>query len=194
MNKSEVQAHFKLKRTPSKTTAIQWMTAMKYRYGKEKNGMYIDGHERDDVVKYRKNIFLPFWTKIESQMMIWNQENEVTVPQLTEFPQKKKVVLITHDESTFYANDRKKTRWVHETEKATTNPKGEGASIMVSDFCSPDLGWLCSKDGKEEAQVFFKAGKGRDGYFTNEDLLVQTEKAIELFEDNFPGNAIAVWF
>jgi len=103
------------------------------------------------------------------------------------------VVLITHDESTFYANDRRKTRWVHESEKATPNPKGEGVSIMVSDFCSPDLGWLRSKDGKEEARVVFKAGKGRDGYFTNEDLLAQTEKAIELFEDNFPGNAIAAF-
>jgi len=60
LNKSEVQAHFKLKRTPSKTTAIQWMTAMKTHYKKEKNGMYIDGHECDDVVIYCKDIFLPF--------------------------------------------------------------------------------------------------------------------------------------
>jgi len=64
---------------------------------------------------------------------------------------------------------------------------------MVSDFCSPDLGWLQSKDGKEEVRMLFKAGKDRDGYFTNEDLLAQTEKAIELFEDNFPGNAVAAF-
>ena len=41
--------------------------------------------------------------------------------------------------------------------------------------------------------MLFKTGKDRDEYFTNEDLLTQTEKAIELFEDNFPGNAVAAF-
>jgi len=35
----------------------------------------------------------------------------------------------------------------HISEKAQPIQKGEGTSIMVSDFCSPDLGWLKSKDG-----------------------------------------------
>jgi len=45
------------------------MTAMEYHYRKEKNGMYIDGHEQEDVVNYHKKVFLPFWTKIEQQTM-----------------------------------------------------------------------------------------------------------------------------
>jgi len=150
-NQSEVQARFKLKQTPDKSTAARWMAAMEYRYRKEENGMYIDGPEREDVVNYCKKVFLPFWTEIEQQMMIWNENNEATVPKLPDFPYTKRVVLVTHDESTFYANDRRKTQWIHKSEKATPNPKGEGASIMVSDFCSPDFGWLHSKDGKEEA-------------------------------------------
>ncbi|KIJ53233.1 hypothetical protein M422DRAFT_242361 [Sphaerobolus stellatus SS14] len=64
---------------------------------------------------------------------------------------------------------------------------------MVSDFCSPDLGWLQSKDGAKEARILFKAGKSRDGYFNCEDLCQQIEVAIELFEDNFPGTAIAAF-
>ena len=41
----------------------------------------------------------------------------------------------------------------------------------------------------KEAQVYFHAGKNCDGYFDAADLLVQTDVAIDLFEDNFPGTA-----
>jgi hypothetical protein len=37
--------------------------------------------------------------------------------------------------------------------------KGEGASQMVADMVSAEYGWLCSPDGKEEAQILFKASK-----------------------------------
>jgi hypothetical protein len=33
-------------------TAQRWLHKMGWRYGKKKNGMYVDGHERDDVVEY----------------------------------------------------------------------------------------------------------------------------------------------
>jgi len=123
---------------------------------------------------------VPFWSDIEGQIVAWNNETEHRVLELFEFPQKKRIVLVTHDESIFYTNCHRKTCWMHGSEKALLNPKGEGASIMVSDFCPPDLGWLWSKDGKEEAQMLFKAGKDHDGYSTNEDLIIQTEKTIEL--------------
>ncbi|KIJ31485.1 hypothetical protein M422DRAFT_266863 [Sphaerobolus stellatus SS14] len=58
---------------------------------------------------------------------------------------------------------------------------------------SKDLGWLKSKDSTREARILFKAGKNREGYFSNEDLCAQTELAIELFEDNFPGTAVALF-
>jgi hypothetical protein len=38
----------------SKTAAQRWLAKLKWRYSKKKNGMYIDGHERDDVVAYRQ--------------------------------------------------------------------------------------------------------------------------------------------
>ncbi|KIJ27622.1 hypothetical protein M422DRAFT_271169 [Sphaerobolus stellatus SS14] len=64
---------------------------------------------------------------------------------------------------------------------------------MVSDFCLPDLGWLKSKDGKEEVHIIFKAGKNREGYFGNDDLFKQTRHAIKLFEDNFNGTTITAF-
>src|SRR6266481_4772076 len=45
----------------------------------------------------------------------------------------------------------------------------------------------------KEARIYFKAGKGRDGYFDCADLCAQTEIAIELHEDNFGGTAIAAF-
>lgn len=59
------------------------------------------------------------------------------------------IVIWFHDESTFYVHDHRKTRWVHETEKAVPRAKGEGASLMVVDFISADYGWLQTPDGTE---------------------------------------------
>ena len=36
----------------SLSTAQRWLEKLKWRYGKVKNGMYIDGHKRDNVVAY----------------------------------------------------------------------------------------------------------------------------------------------
>src|SRR5882762_520681 len=57
------------------------------------------------------------------------------------------IVIWVHDESTFYAHDRHKLRWVHSSESAKPYAKGEGASLMVADFVSPDYGWLRGKTG-----------------------------------------------
>jgi len=56
---------------------------------------------------------------------------------------------------------------------------------MVADFVSADHGWLCSPDGTESAQVLFKAGKARDGYFTNEEIIMQVANAMDILEKYF---------
>jgi hypothetical protein len=57
---------------------------------------------------------------------------------------------------------------------------------MIADFVSADYGWLWSPDGKEAAQVIFKAGKNRDGYFTNEDIIQQTQQAMDIVQKYYP--------
>jgi len=126
------------------------------------------------------------------------------------FPQQKQIMLVTNDESTLYVNDCRKSHWIDESERPKPVHTGEGASLMVSNFCSPDLGWLKLKEGlvlvaflknekltrefrSQEAWVVLKAGKNWDGYFDCADLCAQTEKAIELCEDNFPGTAMAAF-
>ena len=96
------------------------------------------------------------------------------------------MVLWFHDESTFYANDRRQTRWVHKSETAVPCAKGEGASQMVADFVLADHGWLRSPNGNEEAHVLFKAGKNRDDYFMNDEIVEQANRAMDILEQHFP--------
>ena len=52
----EVQAIFAwkgiTKASISVKTALCWLKKLGWRYGKLRNGMYLDGHERADVVEY----------------------------------------------------------------------------------------------------------------------------------------------
>ncbi|EEB97145.1 hypothetical protein MPER_03592 [Moniliophthora perniciosa FA553] len=57
---------------------------------------------------------------------------------------------------------------------------------MVADFMSADYGWLRSPDGKESARVYFSAGKGKDGYFENKDILAQAHRAMDILAKHYP--------
>jgi transposase len=162
-------------------TAQRWMQKLDYRWTySELKGQYVDGHEREDVVKYRNEVFLPRWANVKARSWDWANR------QLDPLPHERRIVLWFHDESTFYANDWHIARSIHKGEKPTPYAKGEGTSEMVADLVSADFGWLRSPDGKEEARVLFKAGENWEGYFTAEDILKQVEKAIDILEKYYP--------
>jgi hypothetical protein len=130
-------------------TARCWLKKLDWRYGRKRNGMYVDGHEREDVVQYR-NEFLKRWQEYEKRMVTYNNNGEIDttpvgfpVPQGTRF----RLILVTHDESTFYAHDRRKNQYTHATDKATPQRKGEGPSLMIADMLTLEWGRL--KDGDE---------------------------------------------
>jgi hypothetical protein len=159
---------------------------MDYRWTKNPQGQFVDGHERDNVVSYRNNVFIPAIKRFEASERVWTVENDAVEGP----PPFRRTVAWWHDESTFYANDRRKIRWVHKGEKAVPYAKGEGASQMVADFVSADYGWLKSPDGihgKQCARVLFKAGKARQGYFTNKDILDHASTAMDILETHYPG-------
>src|SRR5882672_5179805 len=68
LDKPKVKVQLRLTKTPSERTALCWMHAMEYQYGVYKNGMYVDGHECANVVKYWMDVFLLFWASIEGEM------------------------------------------------------------------------------------------------------------------------------
>ncbi|KAG2069159.1 hypothetical protein BDR04DRAFT_1022347, partial [Suillus decipiens] len=189
------QATHGFKKTISLKTAQRWMMKLGYRWKKEPTGQYSDGHERDDVVYYRQNVFLPAWNEGQSQMRQWDRD-ALSDPSVLEGDEEigQRLVVWFHDESTFYANDHRKQRWVHMSEGAVPQPKGEGASLMVADFVSADYGWLRSPDGKESARILFRAGKARDGYFTNENIVAHAEKAMDILQKYYPHEDHALIF
>lgn len=65
----------------SERTAWRWLHKLDWQYKKLSNGMYIDGHEREDVVKYRC-AFIDHWTEYEKRMVIYdNNGNVERIPQ-----------------------------------------------------------------------------------------------------------------
>jgi hypothetical protein len=134
--------------TISIRTAQRWLRKLDWRYGRKKNGMYIDGHERDDVVKYRTE-FIERWKEYQKRMVAYDKDgNPISTPTGFPVPQGPRfhLILVTHDESTFYAHDRRKSQWFHGSHKATPEKKGDGASLMVSDFLVPEWGPLRDDD------------------------------------------------
>jgi hypothetical protein len=140
--------HGAKKTTISLRTAQHWLKKLDWHYGTAKRGMYIDGHEREDVVKYRDE-FIKRWQEYVKRMVLYdNDGNILSTP--TGFPVpggRFHLILVTHDESTFYAHDRRKIKWVHSSQNAVPERKGEGASLMVSDFLTTEWGRL--KDDEE---------------------------------------------
>ena len=112
--------------------------------------------------------------------------------------QRRPLILITHDESTFSANDANRHAWLQESD-TFLRPKGKGQGIMVSDFLLP-WGRLNTKHLNaekvveareqgvpEEAVELFEYGK-QEGYWDGARLLRQlTEKALPIAQFLYPG-------
>jgi hypothetical protein len=134
----------------SEHTAHCWLQCLSWRYGAMHNGMYLDGHKHDDVVAYRAG-FVARWKEYEKRFHTWDSNDVEHLPQ-NAFPVQGgrfRLILVTHDESVFYQNDSCKTHWIANTSKATPLPKGDGQSIMVSDFLTVEWGRLCDYNPEE---------------------------------------------
>jgi len=98
-------AQLKLKKPISLMTAQRWMEHIGYRWLKTPSGQFVDGHERCDVVEYRQLVFLPVWSELLSRTRTFATDgNECPVLAPTTRP----IVIWNHNESTYYANDRRK--------------------------------------------------------------------------------------
>ncbi|KAF8593252.1 hypothetical protein BDV93DRAFT_460945 [Ceratobasidium sp. AG-I] len=184
LDDASVQENLGIKKPISIRTAHRWLSKMGYRWKAEPKGQYFDGHERPDVVDYRQNVFIPTWRSLEPFMVTWDDTTGALIqPQLKDG--QKEVIFWFHDESIFYAHDQRRIRWVHISERATPYKKGEGVSIMVSDFISTE-GFLQSQDRTKDARSMIYPGKNRDGYITNDDICAQFKRAVELVQHEYP--------
>lgn len=120
-------------RTISKETCRSWLNKLGFSYAAHSQSVYIDGHEREDVVEYRHKFLEemrqlePLLVKVDDK----NPEGPIIHPELTE--NQRPHIIVTHDECIFRAHDGKKSFWTEDGHSIIL-PKGPGRGIMVSDF------------------------------------------------------------
>jgi len=176
-------------------TARRWLEKLGFSWRKIQKGIYVDGHERSDVVRYRQEVFLPAFNEIRPFLVAWDEGGQMIMPQNLP-PGQKPLVLVTHDESTFNANDGKRRVWMKDG-KQPLRPKARGKGLMVSDFLTPG-GRLAVPDTISDAELstrllprryateYFIYGK--DKYWQGDDMVDHTLKvAIPIFNATFPG-------
>ena len=186
------------KKSISDNTSHVWLRKLGLVPQSKKKGIYYDGHEREDVVAYRK-IFLERMKEFEQYMPKFVGDEMIQIN--PELPNGQKLyIFIAHDESLFYSNDDRPTMWAPLGEPPLRK-KGQGKSIMVSEFLLETIGCLKLTPEQElanpnipkEARKFLKPGKNEEGWWTAEHLLDQViNYAIPIFETIHPGT-IAVF-
>jgi hypothetical protein len=179
----------------SSKTAVRWLHSLGMSYVKYTKGLYIDGHERDDVVSYRDG-FLERMSTHEKFFFKYEGDDMKTVVHPALNPGERPRVLVTHDESCFSSHDGKTTIWMDENDRPL-RPKGQGRSIMVSDFlCECHGPMKLSQEQREqhsdlafETRTIIVPGKGQDGYWTAANLIEQVKKkALPIFKVLHPNS------
>ena len=101
---------------------------------------FFNGHEREDVVEYweifleEMKSLLPYFVKFKEDGRILPKEYPSDCA--VRGPDRRPIIMITHDESTFSVNDsRRKIRTLEGNN--ILHPKGKSKGIMVSNLLLP---------------------------------------------------------
>ncbi len=129
-------------RKVSLSTVGRFLYALGYKFTPFKKGMYIDGHERDDVKEYRIK-FLSELFQYEKFMEKYSGDDMETVESPVLCLGEKRHVHVVHDVSLFFANDGVSSMRVH-PKHPPLRKKGKGKCIMLSEFLCECHGRLFS--------------------------------------------------
>jgi hypothetical protein len=161
--------------TISETTCRTFMKKWGYMFKAHTKGVYMDGHERVDVVDYRQEFVVRMVKYQESMISYGDDGMEEILPSLK--AGEKRIVFVAHDESAFHQNDAKGSLWMKEHEQLLRK-KGEGRAYMVS-------GFLCPCHGIFDDE-YISPGKNADGYWRCPDLARQVERMLVKFKELHP--------
>jgi len=77
-----------------------------------KKGVYMNGHERPNIVEYRNSEFLLLMVSYERRIVQWKPEGVGLVCiELDLRLEENQVIAVFQDESYFHVNDNKQTGW-----------------------------------------------------------------------------------
>jgi len=103
---------YTLKDGLSERTARRWLVRLGWRNKLLWKGVYMDGHERPDVVKYHNESFLPDMELHQKRMVRWEpQESELVRINPVLEPGEKRIIALFQDKSSFHVNEYKRTIW-----------------------------------------------------------------------------------
>ncbi|KAF8585146.1 hypothetical protein K439DRAFT_1344160, partial [Ramaria rubella] len=174
----------------SERTMRRWLVKLGWTRTTLRKGVYMDGHEREDVVKYQNDIFLPAMAKFEKRMIRF-EGLKLKQVEPTLLPGERILIAEFHDESCCQQNEFKTSAWVQKGEQILQK-KGQGRLIHISDFIEEVNGRLVSfnNDGmveKSARKVIFPGANG-DPYWDCAQLIEQVKSAaIPTFEAAHPG-------
>ncbi len=145
--------------------------------------MYIDGHERDDVVTYRQGTFIPTLLRYKERANVHLYDPAAGSWAAREAklgPGDSRVVFVNQDETLCYSADGLKGMW-EEIGKPQIRPKSKGDSIHVSAFIDSEGNLLSVKTIEPKD----------DGMWSLPQLEQQTREMLAEFERLHP-DCIAV--
>jgi hypothetical protein len=177
-------------KTISRTTTYDWLRRLGFYKSESKKGVYVDGHEREDVIRYRKEVFLPKINQILSYATQYEQKDDGTwevIQPLLPLGVKRHVIYF-HDESCFHGYDYKKTVWLDGVTKQQKMPgKSKGKLIHCSDFIGPEGRIRVSPSDEEydsvlDARKIIYPGSNGDPWWDTKQLLAQLSTTLNIFE------------
>ncbi|PBK86096.1 hypothetical protein ARMGADRAFT_1047942 [Armillaria gallica] len=134
-----------------------------------KKRVYMDGHERPDMVKYWDNVFLLAMALYEARMTHYEGPDLKPVePQLP--PGVKKIIAYFHDECCFHVLDYKKSAWLLK-DQTLLQQKSCGHLIHVSDFLTEGTG-----------RLIIYPGAGGDAWWDTQQLIKQVKHPMKIHD------------
>ena len=107
-------------------TAIRWLHHLGFKPVSHKKGVYIDGHEREDVIRHRESLLKILEDLRSSHRPLPCCSDGPPRVRLEANEEKKELVTIFHDESIFNTNEGQTWMW-GESERPAILPKTKGS-------------------------------------------------------------------
>ena len=194
-----------LPRSISVRTATRWLHQLGFRPQHHRKGAYVDGHEREDVVKHREEFLKKMKDLRDTHKPSppCSDERAATPPPDAEF--RKTLVCIYHDESIFSINEGQVWMWASD-DTPVLQPKTKGYGIMVSDFIDQHSGFLrltdeehalataANPDFPKTARTLLEYGADKEGYWTGDKFMANVERAAKIAEFKYRSDKnTVVW-
>ena len=169
------------------------MRKLGYKWGKHSKGMYVDGHEREDVVQDREN-FVNEMNLIRKDAYFENGETVIDKEAwLKDRIERNQVTYIVyyHDEIMFYKFYHHSHGWYSSTCRPLL-PKSKGTAYNVSGFISAwDSPIIKFNDGRV-IRVIHECGdpnrSGNQYNWTSEHMVNQVDEFMDWFAEKFHQN------